>query len=185
MLKEAGAPQVRKKSQREVGLAAGEPPARQGYPASVFQALPRLLERTGNHSRGGISAVYTVLVAGGDLDEPIADEVRSILDGHLVLDRRLAERGHFPAIDVLASVSRVMPRVAGAPHRADAARVRALLSALEQSRELVRLGAYQSGSDPLIDQALALREPLEAFLRQPADEHAPFEETLARLGQLA
>ena len=103
------------RAQREVGLAAGEPPARQGYPASVFQALPRLLERTGNRARGAITAIYTVLVAGGDLDEPIADEVRGILDGHVVLDRRLAERGHFPAIDVLASVSRVMPR--GRPRR--------------------------------------------------------------------
>ena len=173
------------RAQREVGLAAGEPPARQGYPASVFQALPRLLERTGNRSRGGITAVYTVLVAGGDLEEPIADEVRGILDGHIVLDRRLAEQGHFPAIDPLASVSRVMPRVTGEPHRAAAARVRALLAALEQGRELVRLGAYQAGSDPLLDRALAGRAALEAFLRQPPDRVEPFETTLARLEGLA
>jgi type III secretion protein N (ATPase) len=173
------------RAQREVGLAAGEPPARQGYPASVFQVLPRLLERAGNRSRGGISALYTVLVAGGDLDEPIADEARSLLDGHVVLDRRLAEQGRFPAIDPLASVSRLMARVASPAHQAAAARVRALLSALEQGRELVRLGAYQHGSDPLLDKALERREALEAFLRQPPGAAEPFDSTLARLEALA
>jgi type III secretion protein N (ATPase) len=173
------------RAQREVGLAAGEPPARQGYPASVFQALPRLLERAGNRARGGVSAVYTVLVAGGDLDEPIADEARSLLDGHVVLDRRLAEQGRFPAIDPLASVSRVMPRVATPAHRAAAARVRALLSALEQGRELVRLGAYQPGSDPALDRALERRDALEAFLRQPPGQPEPLEVTLAALEALA
>jgi type III secretion protein N (ATPase) len=173
------------RAQREVGLAAGEPPTRQGYPASVFQALPRLLERAGNRARGGVSAVYTVLVAGGDLDEPIADEARSLLDGHVVLDRRLAEQGRFPAIDPLASVSRVMARVATAPHRAAAARVRALLAALEQGRELVRLGAYQPGSDPVLDRALERREQLEAFLRQPPGPPEPLQVTLAALEALA
>jgi type III secretion protein N (ATPase) len=173
------------RAQREVGLAAGEPPARQGYPASVFQALPRLLERTGNRSRGGISAVYTVLVAGGDLEEPIADEVRGLLDGHVVLDRRLAEQGRFPAVDPLASVSRVMPQVTSREHLAAAARVRGLLAALERSRELVQLGAYQPGSDPETDLALARRTALEAFLWQAADEAAPFETTLASLRELA
>jgi type III secretion protein N (ATPase) len=173
------------RAQREVGLAAGEPPARQGYPASVFQALPRLLERSGNRARGGISAVYTVLVAGGDLEEPIADEVRGLLDGHVVLDRRLAERGHFPAIDVLASVSRVMPLVTGGAHQAQAARVRALLAALERSRELVQLGAYQPGSDAETDLALARRAALEGFLRQAPDQVASYQSTLARLAELA
>ena len=173
------------RAQREVGLAAGEPPARQGYPASVFQALPRLLERTGNRARGGITAFYTVLVAGNDLDEPIADEVRGILDGHVVLDRRLAERGHFPAVDVLGSVSRVMPLVIGEGPRRAAARVRSLLAALERSRELVQLGAYQAGSDPETDQALARREALERFLRQGAGEVEPLEITQARLAELA
>jgi type III secretion protein N (ATPase) len=173
------------RAQREVGLAAGEPPARQGYPASVFQALPRLLERTGNRARGGITAVYTVLVAGGDLEEPIADEVRGILDGHVVLDRRLAERGRFPAIDVLGSVSRVMARVTSAPHRAAAARVRSLLAALEANRELVQLGAYEAGRDPELDRALALQGDLESFLRQGGEDDAPFEATLARLAALA
>jgi type III secretion protein N (ATPase) len=169
------------RAQREVGLAAGEPPARQGYPASVFQALPRLLERTGNRSRGGITGIYTVLVAGSDLDEPIADELRGLLDGHVVLDRRLAERGRFPAIDVLASVSRVMPWVTGEAHRTAALRVRSLLSALERSRDLVELGAYQPGSDPEVDRALSSRDGLEAFLRQGSGEIEPFASTLARL----
>jgi type III secretion protein N (ATPase) len=173
------------RAQREVGLAAGEPPARQGYPASVYQALPRLLERTGNRARGGISAVYTVLVAGGDLDEPIADEVRAILDGHVVLDRRLAEQGRFPAIDPLASVSRVMAQVTDPAHRAAAARARALLAALEEVRELVRLGAYQPGSDPIADRALARRDALEAFLRQAPDELEPLRSTRERLEALA
>jgi type III secretion protein N (ATPase) len=126
-----------------------------------------------------------VLVAGGDLDEPIADEARSLLDGHVVLDRRLAEQGRFPAIDPLASVSRVMARVATAPHRAAAARVRASLAALEQGRELVRLGAYQHGSDPVLDRALERRDQLEAFLRQPPGPPEPLSVTLAALEALA
>jgi type III secretion protein N (ATPase) len=172
------------RAQREVGLAAGEPPARQGYPPSVFEALPRLLERTGNRARGGITALYTVLVAGGDLDEPIADEVRGILDGHVVLDRALAARGHFPAIDVLASVSRVMPAVTGAAHRAAAARLRALLAAHERQRELIAVGAYRRGGDPEADAALDRLPAIEAFLRQRTDEVDDLDRTVARLAEV-
>ncbi len=171
------------RAQREVGLAAGEPPARQGYPASVFAALPRLLERTGNGERGGITGLYTVLVAGGDMDEPIADEVRGILDGHVVLDRRIAERGRFPAIDPLASLSRVMPAVAGEAHRAAAARLRALLAAHERSRDLIAVGAYKRGSDPETDAALARLPAIEAFLAQRPDEAEPFDRTVALLAE--
>lgn len=174
------------RAQREVGLAAGEPPARQGYPPSVFQALPRLLERTGARRRGCITALYTVLVAGGDQDEPIADEVRGLLDGHVVLERRLAERGHFPAIDVGASVSRVMGQVVGPSHRSAAARVRALLSTWERSRELVLLGAHRPGADPELDLALARWPALEGFLRQaPGERPEPLEAVVARLEALA
>jgi ATP synthase in type III secretion protein N len=173
------------RAQREVGLAAGEPPARQGYPPSVFQALPRLLERTGPRARGCITAVYTVLVAGGDQDEPIADEVRGLLDGHVVLSRPLAERGHFPAVDVLASVSRVMPQVASPAHRAAAVRVRAVLATWEQARELVQLGAYRRGSDPAVDEAIDRWPAIEAFLRQEAGEAPALESTVARLEELA
>src|SRR6185369_16474598 len=169
------------RAQREVGLAAGEPPARQGYPPSVFAELPRLLERTGNRARGGITAVYTVLVAGGDLDEPIADEVRGILDGHVVLDRALAARGHHPAIDVGASVSRVMPAVTGEGHRAAAARLRAVLATWERQRDLVALGAYAPGSDPATDEAVARIGAVEAFLRQGARERSTLDEAIAGL----
>jgi len=173
------------RAQREVGLAAGEPPARQGYPPSVFALLPRLLERTGAAARGTITAIYTVLVAGGDLDEPIADEVRAILDGHIVLSRTLAERNHWPAIDVLASLSRVMPAVAAPEHRAAAGHLRELLAAYEQRRDLIVLGAYQAGSDPRTDAAIAAQGAIEDFLRQPADHAETLPDTLAALAALA
>jgi type III secretion protein N (ATPase) len=169
------------RAQREVGLAAGEPPARQGYPASVFAALPRLLERTGQRERGSITAIYTVLVAGGDLEEPIADEVRGLLDGHVVLERRIAESGRFPAVDPLASLSRVMPAVADGRHRAAAARLRALVAAHERHRDLIAVGAYRRGSDPEADAAIDRLPAIEAFLAQRPDEVEPFEAMLARL----
>lgn len=154
------------RARREVGLAAGEPPARQGYPPSVFQALPRLLERAGMRERGSITAFYTVLVAGGDMEEPIADEVRGILDGHVVLERRLAMAGRFPAIDILQSVSRVMPAVVDTEHVAAAARLRGLLAAWERNRDLISLGAYRVGSDAETDAAISRMPAIEAFLRQ-------------------
>ncbi|HYQ82228.1 MAG TPA: FliI/YscN family ATPase [Anaeromyxobacteraceae bacterium] len=173
------------RAQREVGLAAGEPPARQGYPPSVFSALPRLLERAGARERGGITAVYTVLVAGGDMEEPVADEVRGLLDGHVVLERSLAARGRFPAVDVLQSLSRLMPAVASEPHRAAAARLRALLAAFEAQRDLIALGAWRRGADPRVDEAVDRMPALEAFLSQGTRECAPFEETVQRLEALA
>jgi type III secretion protein N (ATPase) len=169
------------RAQREVGLAAGEPPARHGFPPSVFAMLPRLLERSGNSQNGSITALYTVLVAGGDMDEPIADEARGILDGHIVLSRALGERNHWPAIDVLASLSRVMEFVADAKHRQAAARVRELLAAYEQKRDLILLGAYKSGSDPRIDTAIAKHDSIARFLRQGLRETATPEETRGRL----
>lgn len=172
------------RAHREVALAAGEPPARHGYPASVFAALPRLVERAGPRARGGITGLYTVLVAGGDLEEPLADEVRGILDGHLVLDRRVAERGRFPAVDPLASLSRLMPAVTTAEHRAHAARLRALLAAHERHRDLVAVGAYRRGSDAEADAALDRWPAIEAFLGQPAGVAEPFEATLARLAEV-
>ncbi len=172
------------RAQREVGLAAGEPPARQGYPPSVFGALPRLLERAGNGRRGGITAIYTVLVAGGDMDEPIADEARSLLDGHVVLERRLAERGHWPAVDALQSLSRVMPAVTSPAHRAAAGRLREILGAYEAQRDLISVGAYRRGSDRRTDEAIDRIGAVEAFLRQPAGEPAPFDETVSRLQAL-
>jgi type III secretion protein N (ATPase) len=154
------------RASREVGLAAGEPPTRRGYPPSTFAALPRLLERAGQGARGSITAVYTVLVEGGDLDEPVADEVRGILDGHVVLDRALAGRGRYPAIDVCASLSRVMDRVVSSDHRAAARRFRSIVSTYEAKRDLVTLGAHARGRDPELDEALARMPRVEAFLRQ-------------------
>jgi len=169
------------RAQREVGLAAGEPPARQGYPPSVFALLPRLLERTGNSAAGSITALYTVLVAGGDMEEPIADEVRGILDGHVILSRDVAARNHWPAVDVLPSLSRLMTAVADAGHRAAAARLRELLAAYERHRDLIALGAYQPGSDAATDRAIAGMDAINDFLRQRTDESAPFDETRGRL----
>ena len=134
------------RAQREVGLAAGEPPARRGYPPSVFATLPRLLERAGQGARGSITAIYTVLVEGGDMDEPVADETRGILDGHVVLDRAIAARGRYPAVDVSVSLSRVMDVVASREHRDAAARLRVRIAAYEAKRDLVTLGAYAKGA---------------------------------------
>ncbi|HEY4393083.1 MAG TPA: FliI/YscN family ATPase [Polyangia bacterium] len=169
------------RAQREVGLAAGEPPARQGYPPSVFALLPRLLERTGNDARGSITALYTVLVAGGDMEEPIADEVRGILDGHVILSREIAARNQWPAVDVLPSLSRLMSAVADPEHRRAAGRLRELMAAYERQRDLILLGAYQRGADPVTDEAVARMDAITAFLRQRTDEAAPFAETRARL----
>ncbi len=169
------------RARREVGLAAGELPARQGYPPSVFAELPRLLERAGNRRRGGITAVYTVLVAGGDMDEPIADEVRGILDGHVVLDRQLAARGRFPAVDVVQSVSRVMPAVASPRHQELAARARELLAVWERQRDLVALGAYVRGSDPATEEAIARIGALEALLAQGPHARSTLDEAVSAL----
>lgn len=169
---------------REVGLAAGEPPARRGYPPSVFAELPRLLERSGNAERGSITAFYTVLVEGGDMEEPIADEVRGILDGHIVLDRQLAARGRFPAIDPLVSLSRVMDGIVPAAHRDAAQRMRAALALYESKRDLVTLGAYKKGSDAKLDQVLGRVEAMEAFLRQRRDERVGLADTAALLTRL-
>jgi ATP synthase in type III secretion protein N len=172
------------RAQREVGLAAGEPPVRQGYPPSVFALLPRLVERTGNAARGSITAVYTVLVAGGDLEEPIADEVRGILDGHIVLERALGARGRWPAIDVIGSLSRVMDQVASPRHQAAASRVRELLATYERQRDLILLGAYKAGSDRRVDEAIARVDRIEAFLKQSPGETTPLEDTIKALERL-
>ena len=169
------------RAQREVGLSAGEPPARHGYPPSVFALLPQLIERTGATRSGVITALYTVLVAGNDLDEPIADEVRGLVDGHIILDRRLAQRGHFPPIDVVASNSRLMHRVIDPGHAAAAARVRTRLAIYEENRDLVTLGAYQAGRDKAIDEAIAAYPAIERLLRQRRDEGSDWETSLASL----
>ena len=159
-------------ARREIGLAAGEPPATRGYPPSVFAELPKLLERAGPAETGTITALYTVLVEGDDMNDPVADAARGILDGHVVLSRRLAAAGHFPTIDVLESVSRLASKVTSKPRLALAARLRRLMAAAAEAKDLVEIGAYVPGSDPVVDEALARREVIEAFLRQPVDEVA-------------
>jgi ATP synthase in type III secretion protein N len=165
------------RAQREVGLAAGEPPARQGYPPSVFALLPRLLERSGQSDAGSITAIYAILTATDDADDPVADEVRAVLDGHITLSRELAARNHWPAVDVVRSLSRVMDDLVDDAHRAAAARLREVLATYERQRDLVLLGAYREGSDAATDDALARVGEVEAFLRQPRGTHSSFEET--------
>jgi len=169
------------RAQREVGLSAGEPPARRGYPPSVFAMLPRLLERSGQGERGSITAIYTVLVEGGDMDEPIADEVRGIVDGHVVLDRTIAARGRYPAVDVTVSLSRVMTSIVDAGHREAARRMRDLVALYESKRDLILLGAYAKGTDKELDRAIELMPHIEAFLRQGSNEVTPFSESVQGL----
>ncbi|MGZ4453365.1 MAG: FliI/YscN family ATPase [Nocardioides sp.] len=157
-------------AQREIGLSAGEPPATRGYPPSVFGLMPRLLERAGPGETGSITGLYTVLVEGDDLQDPIGDTARSILDGHVVLSRRLATSGHFPAIDVLESISRVVPAITTPEQREDAVTLRRLLAAHRDVKELVEIGAYVAGASPDADRAIALMPRVDAFLRQAVDE---------------
>lgn len=172
-------------AQREVGLAAGEPPATRGYPPSVFGLLPRLLERAGTAKSGSVTGLYTVLVEGDDMNDPIADAARSILDGHIQLSRSLAEAGHYPAVDVLGSISRVAPIVASAEQTESARGVRRLLSAYRDARDLIEIDAYVPGTNPTVDRALVAKPAIDAFCKQGMHEDAPLAETLVRLEQLA
>ena len=170
---------------REIGLAAGEPPARRGFPPSVFAALPRLLERAASTGTGTITAFYTVLVEGELAEDPIAEEVKAILDGHLILSSSLAESGQYPAIDVLASISRVMDQVVDQRHRDAAIHIRRLLSRYRDIELLVRINEYQSGSDPLADEALRKINRIQDFLREPADEASSMSATRQQLAEIA
>ncbi|MFP2932844.1 type III secretion system ATPase SctN [Pyxidicoccus sp. 3LG] len=169
------------RAQREIGLAVGEPPARQGYPPSVFSMLPRILERTGNSQKGKCTAIYTCLVAGGDMEEPIADEVRGILDGHFILNRALGERNQWPAMDVLASLSRVMSGIVTKEHKKAAGTLRELLSTYEKQRDLILLGAYQYGTDPRTDRAIDKYDAIIDFLKQDTHSNSSFEDTVEQL----
>jgi flagellum-specific ATP synthase len=170
---------------REIGLAAGEPPTAKGYTPSVFARLARLVERAGNFRTGSITAFYTVLMEGDDQQDPLVDAVRSLLDGHVVLSRALAAEGWYPPIEVLDSISRLMPAVAGKEHREQAALVRKLMAIYARSEDLVRIGAYKPGADPDLDRALRAREAMRAFLAQDAHEQVRFGDCLHRLAVLA
>lgn len=166
---------------REIGLAVGEPPARQGFTPSVFSTLPRLLERSGNSDKGSITAFYTILVSGDDMNEPVADETRSILDGHIILSRALATRGQYPAIDVSESVSRVMSSVVDKEHLEAASKLKEIVASYEKERDLIMIGAYEAGSDPKVDYAIEKIDEVNEFLKQEVTDKIDFDEAVALL----
>ncbi|MEA4921216.1 MAG: flagellar protein export ATPase FliI [Clostridiaceae bacterium] len=172
-------------AQREIGLATGEPPVARGYTPSLYAILPKLLERTGNFETGSITGIYTVLSEGDDVNEPISDTVRGIIDGHIVLSRKVAMRNHYPAIDVLASISRIMSEIVSPEHLKAAAEVRARLSAYYENFDLINIGAYKAGTSEKIDDAIANIDRINTFLRQGVDESFSFQETLSMLKELA
>ena len=168
-------------AQREIGLAAGEPPATKGYCPSVFTLMPRLIERLGCAETGSITGILTVLVENDDLTDPVADSARSLLDGHVVLSRKLADRGHYPAVDILGSVSRLMPAVTSSEHKAAAKRLREIYAIYNDAEDLINIGAFSPGSNRRIDGAIALIDRINAFLIQPIRERTKYEETIRRL----
>jgi flagellum-specific ATP synthase len=171
-------------AQREIGLAAGEPPTSKGYTPSVLSMLAQLLERAGHFGDGSITGFYTVLMEGDDQQDPLVDTVRAILDGQVVLDRRLGAEGHFPAISVLDSLSRLMPSVCAKEHLAKAQRLRTLLASYAASEDLIRVGAYQKGSDPVLDKALVALPAIKSFLQQKKDEKSSIDQTIKLLNSL-
>jgi FliI/YscN family ATPase len=172
-------------AQREIGLAAGEPPTTRGYPPSVFALLPRLVERAGRAARGSITAFYSVLVEGDDTNEPVSDTVRGLLDGHVVLSRRLAAQAHWPAIDLLESISRLFPDISPEPQRAAAQAVRELVASYREHEDLISIGAYRQGASAMVDAAIAMREDINRFLRQAIHERSSVESARQELLTLA
>ena len=171
------------RAQREIGLAAGEPPTRRGFPPSVFSELPKLMERAGNSSKGSITALYTVLVEGDDMTEPIADETRSILDGHIILSRKLAQMNHYPAIDILQSISRCQNAIIQPDHKQAAAKLRTILAKYQEVELLLKIGEYQKGADKETDEAIAKIDAVNGFLKQGLKEKNTYEETLQMLAK--
>ena len=172
-------------AQREIGLAIGEPPVSRGYPPSVYSILPKLLERVGRSEKGSITGLYTVLVDGDDFNEPVSDAARGILDGHIVLSRDLANRNHYPAIDVLSSVSRLMPDIVSTEHYQAAARIKTLMAEYTEARDLINIGAYRRGSNPDIDKAIEKMPEINKFLQQTVGDMTDFDDTCQRLYRIA
>jgi flagellum-specific ATP synthase len=173
------------RAMREIGLAAGEPPAQRGFPPSMFDSMPKLLERSGTSDKGSITGFYTVLVDGDDMDEPVADTVRGILDGHIVLSRDLAQAYHYPAIDVLKSISRLAPSVSGPATKKAASVIRRNMAAYASAEDMINIGYYKQGSSPEIDESIAKHGPIEEFLMQEVDEPSSLEETLTTMSEIA
>ncbi len=171
-------------AQREIGLASGEPPVTRGYPPSVYSEMPKLLERAGRDAKGSITGLYTVLVDGDDFNEPITDTARSILDGHIVLDRKLAHKNHYPAVDVLQSISRCMSQIADRDHKKAAGKLRSVLATYSEAEDLINIGAYKSGSNPAIDYAISKIDEVNEFLCQETEEKVDFEESSRRMQAL-
>jgi flagellum-specific ATP synthase len=172
-------------AQREIGLAAGEPPTTRGYPPSVFALLPRLVERAGRTAKGSITAFYTVLVEGDDTNEPVSDTVRGLIDGHTILSRKIASKGHYPAIDVLESLSRLMHDISNPEQRAAAQTFRELLAAYRDHEDLISIGAYRAGANPMVDTAIAMLPELHKYLRQGITERSSVEAARDDLLKLA
>ncbi len=168
-------------AQREIGLSTGEPPVARGYTPSIYTVLPKLLERSGNFERGSITGIYTVLVEGDDTNEPISDTVRGIVDGHIVLSRKVAMRNHYPAIDILASISRLMNSIAGQAHRRAAGKIRQMMSVYQDNRDLLSIGAYKSGSNPELDEAIRHMDAIDRLLQQAVDHQVHFDETIEKM----
>jgi len=171
-------------AQREIGIAIGEPPATKAYPPSVYSLLPKLLERAGSFNKGSITGLYTVLVEGDDMDEPVADTVRSILDGHIVLSRKLASKGHYPAIDVLNSVSRLMNNLVSSRHWKAVQKLKEVLATYEEAEDLINIGAYIKGNNPKIDYALEIIERVNSYLRQDIEDYTSYEEAVLQLEEI-
>ena len=171
-------------AQREIGLASGEPPVTRGYPPSVYSEMPKLLERAGNGKTGSITGLYTVLVDGDDFNEPITDTARSILDGHIMLNRRIAQQNHYPAIDVLQSISRCMSQIADKEHKSLAGKMKNVMATYQEAEDLINIGAYQKGSNPKIDYAIQKIDTINEFLMQTTDAKFTFEETLQKLKEV-
>jgi flagellar biosynthesis/type III secretory pathway ATPase len=172
-------------AQREIGLAAGEPPSQKGYTPSVFNLLPRVLERAGNFQKGSITGFFTVLVEGDDFNEPICDAVRAILDGHIILSRRLAAAGHYPAIDVRNSISRLSPQLSTPEQLAASRKLREALTVYDESKDLIELGAYVAGTNPQLDTVIRMQPEIEAFLKQDTTVDAPLPRSLAEIVSIA
>jgi flagellum-specific ATP synthase len=165
-------------AQREIGLASGEPPVARGYTPSIYTGMPKLLERTGNFEKGSITGIYTVLVEGDDVNEPISDTVRGIIDGHIILSRRIAARNHYPAIDVLGSISRLMNDIVDPAQVEIANELRYIMSVYEQNYDLITIGAYKKGTNPVLDRAIAKMDKINAFLQQKVAEKYAYAETV-------